>query len=84
MIMNSSAVIPSSDILWSFFPLWHCIPLSMSLQLVLHPSHCSPQIMFNSPPALLRLTSPCVIPLSALCFRLVLITATPHHARVWN
>lgn len=40
--------------------------------------------MFNSPPALPRLTSPCVIPLSALCFRLVLITPPPHHSGVWN
>lgn len=46
------------------------------------PSRCSPLIMFDSPPALPRLTSPCVIPLSALCFCLALITPPLHHGGV--
>lgn len=58
-------------------------PSLLTLQPLFHPSQCSPLIMFNSPPALPRLTSPYVIPLSALCFRLVLITP-PHHCVVWN
>lgn len=52
------------------------------LLLVLSPSRSS-QIVLNSPPAPFRLTSPRVIPLSALCFRLMLITPTPHCA-AWN
>lgn len=59
-------------------------PTFLTLQPVCRPSQCSPQIMFNSPPAPLRLTSPYVIPLSALCFRLALIKPTPHHGEVWN
>lgn len=59
-------------------------PSPLTFQTLFHPSHCSPLLMFNSPPALPRLTSPCVIPLSALCFRLVLITPPPRHGRVWN
>lgn len=52
-------------------------PTFLTLRPVCRPSQCSPQIMFNSPPAPLRLTSPYVIPLSALCFRLALIKPTP-------
>lgn len=61
-----------------FFLGFPC-PTFLTLQPVCRPSQCSPQIMFNSPPAPLRLTSPYVIPLSALCFRLALIKPTPHH-----
>lgn len=77
----------SSDFPWSFLslvlaPMLH--PCLLTLQHFFHLSRCGPLIMFNSPPALPRLTSPCVIPLSALCFRLVLITPLPHHGGVWK
>lgn len=54
-------------------------PFILTLQPLFHPSLCSPLIMFNSPPVLPRLTSPCVIPLSALCFCLALITPPAQH-----
>lgn len=74
----------SSDFQWSFhrLVLSLCPPHLITLQLFSHAFHCSPLIMFNSPPALPRLPSPCVIPLRTLCFRLVLITPPSQHSRV--